>query len=785
MKLCFYKALFISIFLLLLVKPILAQDFTAYSKQSILACPCVTFKDNFTIVNKENSPQEFSVSIEGDAKNFVVVKPENFKLLPRQRAILPIFITLPCDASGSYDFTVKIKTKSIIKAIKKTVIARDDCFNYTILSGRKINPTNKTKETKFFVEKEFPYQLCQQEPTIIPIYIKNDADYSNTFIFSIDAEDWISFPYNSVELQKNQAAVLFITIYPPDNLEGEFNISLFVTTKKGNVGKQKDISLELNNCYDPIIADALKRIRINYSSIKTILPLENTGIKNVTYSLAIEAENWTLIEPLNLFVAAGTEEKFFVQTIPGEDVKRGIYRATISATVKETDISYEKKLKIKLTRRFMPRLFRGIKNMFISIAKFFVTYKWFVIGGIIIIIVIVLLVVRKRKKKILPEEVAKVEKPPEYEFKERHFPWFYVIGFLILAGFIYFIYWLIRKIPWSKLWNWFIGVLSNYKWYIIGGIVVIVLGIIIMLIIKYLTIAVKKIKEKKLIQKKVKPLKKAVKKKAKKLVRKTKRIKVRYIILFIILAIFAFLAVYFRRYIGLYIMYIIIGLLLMIIIILGISIATRAKGVKRKKIPLLRYVIITIILLVVIGAGILYIMSLRFQIQPVKNVTEENITPILVEEEGIPTQRWYKNTEKKLRLDTYFYDPDKDQLSYTATKPQHVIVNIDNGVATFIPETDWIGTSSVIIIADDGKGGVIESKVTLIVEEPSVGIFKGRVSLAMNKFFAAVRDYIIEYYRYIITGFVVLIVIILLIKFHKPILDFFEEEEHVKKRKKL
>lgn len=134
---------------------------------------------------------------------------------------------------------------------------------------------------------------------------------------------------------------------------------------------------------------------------------------------------------------------------------------------------------------------------------------------------------------------------------------------------------------------------------------------------------------------------------------------------------------------------------------------------------------------------------------------------------GIPTQEWNEDKSHELDLSAYFYDPDDDRLFFTYTTLEHIQVSVDEeGIATFTPEKDWHGEEKVAFTAEDGKGGLASSnEFTLRVlessEEPLMDRLKS--SFAM-------------YSNFVIVGIILLVLIILLIEFRKPILKFLEED---------
>lgn len=165
-------------------------------------------------------------------------------------------------------------------------------------------------------------------------------------------------------------------------------------------------------------------------------------------------------------------------------------------------------------------------------------------------------------------------------------------------------------------------------------------------------------------------------------------------------------------------------------------------------------------------------------------VEEEITEEIPLEERFNCTKSWDEDTSLVLNLSRLFVDPDGDPLTFASTQPEHLSISIDKEVATLNPEPDFNGVDYVVFTADDSKGGIIQSgNLTLCINDvPEPPFFKSLYNRAKEGF--------LMYFAYIIAGIVILVVLIFLIKYHKPILDFLEEEEELpqkprrRKRKK-
>jgi PGF-pre-PGF domain-containing protein len=224
---------------------------------------------------------------------------------------------------------------------------------------------------------------------------------------------------------------------------------------------------------------------------------------------------------------------------------------------------------------------------------------------------------------------------------------------------------------------------------------------------------------------------------------------------------------------------------------------------KKKKIKkpskVIRYVIIILIALLIVIAYFSYITYYKKSIKEenvTKNITvekekaveeEEKEEVILEEPKGIPNQEWNEDTEHIINLSMYFRDPDNDKLFFSSTIPRNIKVEIDNdrGIAILKPRKNWFGKDYVIFTADDLKGGVIKSNnITLIINDIPEPLIPEYISNLLISFYNKIKDFILLYKSYIISGFVMLIIVIVITRYHEQILDFLEESEEDKKKSK-
>jgi len=147
----------------------------------------------------------------------------------------------------------------------------------------------------------------------------------------------------------------------------------------------------------------------------------------------------------------------------------------------------------------------------------------------------------------------------------------------------------------------------------------------------------------------------------------------------------------------------------------------------------------------------------------IEPIEEDEPLPEEIVEGGIPAQEWAVNTDHTLDLNEFFVDPDGDSLLFTHSTLNHITVDINDGIATLTPDESWTGTETVVIYAEDGRGGLVNSnrfRLTVSENAPSG---------------AGIKTNIAAYANYIIIGVLILVVLILIIEFRKPLFKFLKD----------
>jgi hypothetical protein len=65
---------------------------------------------------------------------------------------------------------------------------------------------------------------------------------------------------------------------------------------------------------------------------------------------------------------------------------------------------------------------------------------------------------------------------------------------------------------------------------------------------------------------------------------------------------------------------------------------------------------------------------------------------------------WYQGTSKTIDLQPYFYDPDRDIISYSVSQPRDISATVAGSKLTLTPDDNFAGENTMTVTATDSKG---------------------------------------------------------------------------------
>jgi membrane protease YdiL (CAAX protease family) len=232
--------------LTVLLSLIFALMFTTVYAATQPVCGCKALTYRFSLKNNEAfsetyalSADKFSDSVSFDQDKIVLASGEIGPIL--------VFVDLPCDLTGEH--TVNIIVKGEKSGEKKIPIKLNlvSCYNYDVELGKDFLITGEKRKLAF-EGYEGNYFVCKGDKKAIPLLVTNkgvDNDYS----LGIGGAGWAKLSGSSLKLAKNQRGVVYLSLLPPEELIGTFELEFNIVNSLGNIEKSIPIEVDIERCY--------------------------------------------------------------------------------------------------------------------------------------------------------------------------------------------------------------------------------------------------------------------------------------------------------------------------------------------------------------------------------------------------------------------------------------------------------------------------------------------------------------------------------------------------------
>ncbi len=759
-------------------------------------CPCTPLTFELNVKNTGSFVEKYHIGVSENVRRFVTITANPIILEPGKEEKVLIFLNTPCGMHGEHgiEVTVLAEKNKVIKRVGLQAII-NPCYDFEITTGNPIHSYENFTRYEF-IPYDGVYSFCEKEQNVrIPIKITNNADLPNEYTLSIEGEEWASLEHSSVHnLSKNEFAYVYLSINPYAYTKGLYNFSLHITTGIGNFEKVYNIPLLLEWCYTPLISPEVKKISVNYSTLSTPLTIKNIGNKKGAYQVSINLD-WGEITPPLFNLDKNDSLVVNLITYPNNETIEGTYNSVITVKSIDNGVEYKKNLKIILSEKErLGGLFGGLSSYFM----------YLIVGLVLMLIFIAVMFIitknggdEEEKEKDSQKTMKHIaEKEERSAIKEGLPRWIKlsliaaIVIFAVLIG-IYYISSVLTpseitpqttegtvngttqaqdtdihknkygisyhepvndtdknetlglisepEVNESKInetapvetaeeyglkkvfWTQILGWIYLYIWYIISGICIALLLIIILAYTsKNGSEEESEVTAKKVIPKKEKII---VKKEGKNL---------GWLIAMVIF--FSVIIVVLSGYYG-YTWY-----------------TSKIVAEPFVELPELNET-----------EGINDTIT-------VLNESVDELTINISEEEC--AMKWPKNTKSEINLSKIFNDPDGDTLIFSSNDPEHLSVDIDEtGVASLTPDKDYYGPIDIQFTADDNKGSVISTDVRICIYDEDISSATKLWNLINN------------YKKYSIIGLGIIIIIIFLIVYNKPIIRFLEEDNAPSQKK--
>lgn len=405
------KIIIIFTFILLLAQLVSAENLyvtASYSQKQV--CPCTTSIYKFDIANIGSTQEIYGLYVDSDFADWTTFSNNNIILNPGDKSKVYAFITPGCSFYGSHTFNFYVKTAyTELKAKIPVELNIDPCYDYKVTL------------------KDLTESICENQQTTIPITITNKAEFINSYKLSLESPKFAYLDYNKVQIPSNSEATVNLIIEAPVALEDDLDFELSVISSRGNLKQTKSFEINVENCYIPELEET--KYTVSYNKTFTDLTILNTGNKQATYLLVLEAPDWASLEQDTITIIMPEETRSVkLITQPSSETRKGLYQASLTAIVNENNAQYTQDFNIELTKPgFFLKAFSAIKNNF----KKILLYTLLLLTALLVALIAYLSIekIKKIERKPKPpkiiepvkikKEIKKVEKLIKIEKEKK------------------------------------------------------------------------------------------------------------------------------------------------------------------------------------------------------------------------------------------------------------------------------------------------------------------------------------------------------------------------------
>ncbi|MEK6974415.1 MAG: hypothetical protein AABW41_04240 [Nanoarchaeota archaeon] len=247
-------------------------------------------------------------------------------------------------------------------------------YEFNLIATARSNKNVKSVSSFINVNPCFQYtltsekdsiSLCENTKEIIPLGITNQGTVDNNYELQIEGPDWASLENNKITVAKDQTSSANIIINPGYGIEGNFKILFKAITEKGQIESSNEFNVNVKKCHGVDVQVEKNQDKICNSLSNTYnIMVKNTGEFSKEYKLELIGPVWSTLNADRIKLEPNEERKLSLTINPGFDAEASDYDIIVRAIALDSSrVSSESKLTISTISReecYKPSI--GINN---------------------------------------------------------------------------------------------------------------------------------------------------------------------------------------------------------------------------------------------------------------------------------------------------------------------------------------------------------------------------------------------------------------------------------------
>ncbi len=197
------------------------------------------------------------------------------------------------------------------------------------------------------------YSICENDKKEIPILFANkDSKNNNTYTLESAGASWARLSSNEFSLPKGQSGIVFLSLSPAQGSSGKYDVWISALSSLGSVRKSLKLDINVEKCSSiKLELEKLEDTACGGETKQYAGEIINDGKLESSVELMVNGPSWISADEYVFSVAPGNKKQFELKgDVPPS--ARGTFEVLVTATIKSTQASLEKSMKIEAVPKY-------------------------------------------------------------------------------------------------------------------------------------------------------------------------------------------------------------------------------------------------------------------------------------------------------------------------------------------------------------------------------------------------------------------------------------------------
>ncbi|MFC1728452.1 hypothetical protein ACFLZ7_03240 [Nanoarchaeota archaeon] len=231
---------------------------------------------------------------------------------PGESRIIDLFVNPACEIYGEHE-------------IKFSALAETSKFLGTVPLKLDI-----ARAYEYKVDVPENIKVCRFERSTVDVSVENLADLSNVYDLKVSGPGWVTIDHDNLFLGAKQNTKTHLNLTPTK--AGEYDIKIEAKSRRGDLVKSGERTVTVEECYrTEVYIEKRTDVLVGGESKSYPAIIKNTGTKDDTYTLELQAPFWARLVPGDYSVSSEKEKSTDLEIDIPNNVT-GDYKITVKAS---------------------------------------------------------------------------------------------------------------------------------------------------------------------------------------------------------------------------------------------------------------------------------------------------------------------------------------------------------------------------------------------------------------------------------------------------------------------